>query len=109
VKVVKNKVAPPFREAKFDILYGEGTSRESELIELGVEHNMIDKAGAWYSYQGTRIGQGKENVRQYLKENPTIANTLEKALREKLLSAVHIKEALQANTEDVAEDALLEE
>ena len=85
VKVVKNKVAPPFRQAEFEILYGEGTSREGELIELGVLHNMVDKAGAWYSYKGDRIGQGKDNVRMYLKENPAIANDIDMRLREKLL------------------------
>ena len=85
VKVVKNKVAPPFRQAEFEILYGEGTSREGELIELGVLHNLVEKSGAWYSYQGDRIGQGKDNVRLYLKEHPEIANAIDKALREKLL------------------------
>ncbi|MFZ2236759.1 MAG: recombinase RecA [Dokdonella sp.] len=85
VKVVKNKVAPPFRQAEFEILYGEGTSREGELIELGVLHNMVDKSGAWYSYNGDRIGQGKDNVRMYLKENPAIANDIDTRLREKLL------------------------
>ncbi len=85
VKVVKNKVAPPFRQAEFEILYGEGTSREGELIELGVLHNMVDKSGAWYSYKGDRIGQGKDNVRMYLKENPAIANDIDTRLREKLL------------------------
>ena len=73
VKVVKNKVAPPFRQAEFDILYGEGISREGELIELGVNHNIVEKSGAWYSYNGDRIGQGKDNTRQYLKEHPEIA------------------------------------
>ena len=81
VKVVKNKVAPPFRQANFDILYNEGISLESELIELGVEHNLIEKTGAWYSYKGDRLGQGKENVRQYLKDNPAIANEVESAVR----------------------------
>jgi recombination protein RecA len=82
VKVVKNKVAPPFRQVIFDILYGQGISRESELIEMGVEAGLIDKAGAWYSYQGERIGQGKENVRLYLKAHPEIADTVEQALRQ---------------------------
>ncbi|MEO7199542.1 MAG: recombinase RecA [Dokdonella sp.] len=85
VKVVKNKVAPPFRQAEFEILYGEGTSREGELIELGVLHNLVDKSGAWYSYNGDRIGQGKDNVRQYLKQNPEIANDIDTKLRAKLL------------------------
>ncbi len=85
VKVVKNKVAPPFRQAEFEILYGEGSSREGELIELGVNHNLIDKSGAWYSYNGDRIGQGKDNTRLYLKEHPEIANAIDAQLRERLL------------------------
>ena len=84
VKVVKNKVAPPFKQAQFDVLYGEGISRESELIELGVVHEIIEKSGAWYSYQGERVGQGKDNLRQYLKENPKIAQNIEAAIREKV-------------------------
>jgi recombination protein RecA len=85
VKVVKNKVAPPFRKAEFEILYGEGTSREGELIEMGVANDLVEKSGAWYSYGGERIGQGKENARQYLKDNPQAADELDKALRAKLL------------------------
>ncbi|TCV97235.1 recombination protein RecA [Luteibacter rhizovicinus] len=85
VKVVKNKVAPPFRQAEFEILYGEGTSREGEIIELGVRENLIDKSGAWYSYKGDRIGQGKENVRQFLRENPHITNEVDAELRARLL------------------------
>ena len=77
VKVVKNKVAPPFREAIFDILYGEGISREGEIIELGVEHKIIDKAGAWYAYNGEKIGQGKDNVREWLKSRPEVAKEIE--------------------------------
>ena len=85
VKVVKNKVAPPFKEVVFDILYGEGISRESEIISLGTQHELLEKAGAWYSYKGERIGQGKDNVRIFLKENPEIASEIEESLREKLL------------------------
>ncbi len=85
VKVVKNKVAPPFRQAEFEILYGEGSSREGEIIELGVAQNLIDKSGAWYSYKGDRIGQGKENVRQFLRDNPAIANEVDAELRKRLL------------------------
>ena len=85
VKVVKNKVAPPFRQVEFDILYGFGISRESELIELGVKNELIEKAGAWYSYNGERIGQGKENVRQFLMENLEVAKEIETCLQEKLL------------------------
>ncbi len=88
VKVVKNKVAPPFRQTEFEILYGEGTSREGEIIELGVAQNLIDKSGAWYSYNGDRIGQGKENVRQFLREHPEMANEIDKQLRERLLVPV---------------------
>ena len=84
VKVVKNKVSPPFKEAIFDILYGEGISREGEIIELGVAQKLIDKAGAWYSYQGEKIGQGKDNAREYLKEHPEIAEEIEAQIRENL-------------------------
>jgi recombination protein RecA len=84
VKVVKNKVSPPFREAIFDILYGEGVSREGEIIDLGVEAKIVDKAGAWYSYNGDRIGQGKDNVREYLRENPDLAREIENRIREQL-------------------------
>jgi recombination protein RecA len=85
VKVVKNKVAPPFKTATFDILYGEGISREGELIDMGVTESVVDKAGAWYSYGGNRIGQGKDNARQFLKEHPEMAVDVEMALRAKLL------------------------
>ncbi len=85
VKVVKNKVAPPFRIAEFDILYNEGISRESEIINLSVQLGLIEKSGAWYSYQQEKIGQGKENVRVYLKENPSVAAVLEQKIRAELL------------------------
>jgi recombination protein RecA len=85
VKVVKNKVAPPFKQAEFDILYGEGVSREGEIIDLGAQHGIIDKSGAWYGYGGNRIGQGKDNVRVFLKENPALAAEIEAKIREKLL------------------------
>ncbi|MBA3756084.1 MAG: recombinase RecA [Nitrosomonas sp.] len=81
VKVVKNKVAPPFKQADFDILYGEGISRDSEIIELGVLHKLIDKSGAWYAYKGEKIGQGKDNVRDYLKEHKEIAQEIEQKIR----------------------------
>lgn len=81
VKVVKNKVAPPFKQADFDILYGEGISRESEIIELGVQHKLIDKSGAWYAYKGEKIGQGKDNVREYLKEHKDMAQEIEQKIR----------------------------
>ncbi|NNF50876.1 MAG: recombinase RecA [Gammaproteobacteria bacterium] len=85
VKVVKNKVAPPFRKAEFEIIYNEGISREGELIDLGVEAGLVDKAGSWYSYKKDRIGQGKDNARTFLKENPEIADEIDKSLRDKLL------------------------
>jgi len=81
VKVVKNKVAAPFREAEFDILYGQGISREGDLIDLGALHNVLEKSGSWYSYKGERIGQGRENARQFLKDNPDVADKLEAELR----------------------------
>jgi recombination protein RecA len=84
VKVVKNKVAPPFREAIFDILYGEGISRQGEIIDLGVQAKLVDKAGAWYSYNGERIGQGKDNAREFLRENPDMAREIENKIRESL-------------------------
>ncbi|HEB57460.1 MAG TPA: recombinase RecA [Gammaproteobacteria bacterium] len=86
VKVVKNKVAPPFKQVVFDLLYGEGISREGEIIDLGVKEGLVDKAGAWYSYNGERIGQGKDNVRNFLKENTAMAMEIETRIREKLLT-----------------------
>ena len=85
IKVVKNKVAPPFKVVEFDILYGEGISREGELIDLGVKHGVVEKSGAWYSYGGDRIGQGRDNVREFLKEHDDVAHALETALRDMLL------------------------
>ncbi|MDR3390998.1 MAG: recombinase RecA [Sulfuriferula sp.] len=81
VKVVKNKVAPPFKQAEFDILYGEGISREGEIIELGVANKIVDKAGAWYAYNGEKIGQGKDNAREYLREHPEVAREIENKVR----------------------------
>ncbi|HLZ98257.1 MAG TPA: recombinase RecA [Steroidobacteraceae bacterium] len=85
VKVVKNKVAPPFRETEFEIMYGTGISKEGELIELGVLHNMVEKSGSWYSYKGERIGQGKDNARTFLQQHPEIAKDLEAQIRTKLI------------------------
>jgi recombination protein RecA len=85
VKVVKNKVAPPFKQVQFDLLYGEGISREGEIIDLGVQNDIVDKAGAWYSYNGDRIGQGKDNVRNYLKEHPEMAEEIEGKIRAVML------------------------
>jgi recombination protein RecA len=84
VKVVKNKVAPPFRQADFDILYGEGISREGEILDLGSQHNVVEKSGAWYSYGGERIGQGKDNAREFLRANPAMAFEIENKIRDAL-------------------------
>jgi len=102
VKVVKNKVAPPFREALFDILYNEGISREGEIIGLGVANGIIEKSGAWYSYAGTRIGQGKDNVRVYLKENPAMAAEIEQKIRAQVVPQAALSDAAEA---DLAEPA----
>ena len=96
VKVVKNKVAPPFKEAEFDIMYGEGISRESNVLDVAVNMDIVEKAGAWFSYDGNRIGQGRENVKQYLKENPEICNEIEAKIRTKL--------SAQSNNFDDMED-----
>jgi recombination protein RecA len=101
VKVVKNKVAPPFKQAEFEILYGEGISREGELIELGVANNLVEKSGAWYSYNGERMGQGKENVRQFLKDNPDIADEIDRKLRAEMMPS---KSASEDDVEEVAEE-----
>ena len=98
VKVVKNKVAPPFKQCEFEILYGEGSSREGELIDLGVKTGMVDKAGAWYSYNEERIGQGKDNVRGFLKEHPEMADDLERRLRDVLLPKPKVKADETADT-----------
>ncbi|HEY0955699.1 MAG TPA: recombinase RecA [Roseateles sp.] len=82
VKVVKNKVSPPFKTAEFDILYGEGISREGEIVDMGVAHKIVDKSGAWYAYNGEKIGQGKDNSREFLRENPDIAHEIENRIRE---------------------------
>jgi recombination protein RecA len=84
VKVVKNKVAPPFREAEFDILYGEGISKEGDLLDLGVERKIVEKSGTWFSYSGERLGQGRENAKQFLKDNPAVCTTLEEKVRKEL-------------------------
>jgi len=101
VKVVKNKMAPPFKQVEFQILYGEGISREGELIDLGVKHDIVEKSGAWYSYGEERIGQGKENVREFLKQNPDIAGEIDARLRALLLPAkgAPVKEAEELEAE----------
>ena len=97
--MVKNKLAPPFKKAEFEILYGEGISRLGELIDMGVEHGLVDKAGSWYSYNGERIGQGKENARSYLTENPEMANEIDEKLRAQLLPS----------EEDINQDAEIDD
>jgi len=105
VKVVKNKVAPPFRQAEFQILYGKGIYRNGEIIDLGVLHGLLEKSGAWYSYQGSKIGQGKANSAKFLADNPEIGTTLERQIREKLLTAAPDVKAQSSRvaTDDVAE------
>ncbi len=102
VKVVKNKVAPPFRQADFEIWYGRGTCRLGEIIELGAKLELIDKSGAWYSYQGQRIGQGKENVRQFLTDNPKIAVELEAAIRAKCFATQTLSPGMALSEKDAA-------
>jgi recombination protein RecA len=98
VKVVKNKVAPPFREAEFEIMYGAGISREGEIIDLGSQHGIIEKSGAWYSYKGERIGQGKDNARNFLQQHPDIAREIEEQIRAKLLPSRQQRNGDQADT-----------
>ena len=99
VKVVKNKVAPPFREAEFDIVYGEGISREGNVLDIAVNLDIVEKAGAWFSYNGTRIGQGRENVKQYLKDNPETCNEIEAKVRENYATAFD-----KSLSENISED-----
>jgi recombination protein RecA len=101
VKVVKNKVAPPFRQAEFQILYGKGIYRNGEIIDLGVLHGFLEKSGAWYSYQGSKIGQGKANSAKYLEDNPEIGRTVEQLIRDKLLAIAASAKATSA-VEDLA-------
>jgi recombination protein RecA len=101
VKVVKNKVAPPFRQAEFDVLYGEGISREGEIIDQAVNLDLIEKSGSWYSYEGNKIGQGKDNVREYLKENPAISEEIELKIKDKA-NIVNSKMIVNENTEDAS-------
>ena len=109
VKVVKNKLAPPFKKAEFEILYGEGISRLGELIDMGVEHGLVDKAGSWYSYDGERIGQGKENARAFLKENPEMAVEIEEKLRAQLLpSDDDLNQDAEAELDDHTEEEATE-
>jgi recombination protein RecA len=109
VKVVKNKVAPPFKTAEFDILYGTGISRESELIVLGVQMDFVEKSGAWYSYKGQKIGQGKENSCQFLKENPAIAQAIETSIREQFSQKIAQNRLDNENTLNIEEEEFVEE
>src|SRR5215204_4131253 len=101
VKVVKNKVAPPFKQAEFDIMYGKGISREGSLIDMGVDHGFVRKAGAWYTYDGDQLGQGKENARAFLKDNPDLTDELEKRIKEKLGIGARIDQPLDDSPIDV--------
>ena len=103
VKVVKNKVAPPFKQAEFQILYGSGINRMGEIVDYGVKLGMVDKAGAWYSYQGNKIGQGKNNVMKFLQENPEIAKELEQKVRAELLNTPQLSLGTSADSEDEVE------
>jgi len=106
VKVVKNKVSPPFKQAEFEILYGHGISRHGEIIDLGVQHGIVDKAGSWYSYGDDRIGQGKENVREFLKQHPEMAEEIEGKIRAMLLPKTAKASGEAADdTEAVAKEA----
>ncbi len=105
VKVVKNKLAPPFRMAEFEILYGTGISREGELIDLGVKNGFVEKSGSWYSYSGDRIGQGKENARQFLIDHPETAAAIERAVRMKLMPEAHIAEVEAGDDEAPSPEA----
>jgi recombination protein RecA len=98
VKVVKNKVAPPFREAEFEIMYGQGISREGEIIELASAQGIVEKSGAWYAYKGNRIGQGKDNARTFLQQNKEVAREIEDLVRAKLLPVKQQRNGDQANT-----------
>ena len=104
VKVVKNKVAPPFRQAEFQILYGKGIYLNGEIIDLGVQLGLIEKSGAWYSYQGSKIGQGKGNAAKFLEDKPEIKGAVDKAIREKLLSQPTNQKAEVAAEEDADVD-----
>ncbi|HSN18923.1 MAG TPA: DNA recombination/repair protein RecA, partial [Gammaproteobacteria bacterium] len=109
VKVVKNKVAPPFKVAEFEILYGKGISRAGEIIELGVTHEFVEKSGAWYSYKGKKIAQGKEGARDYLEQNPEVMAEIEASIREKLVPKKAAGAPLAAVSEDDSEPAETEE
>jgi recombination protein RecA len=101
IKVVKNKVAPPFKQAEVDIMYGEGISKEGSLIDIGTEMDIVDKSGAWYSFEGERLGQGRENAKQYLKDNPKVTDVIEKKIREASITIPLVTSAAIDNAEDL--------
>ncbi len=103
VKVVKNKVAPPFREAEFQILYGQGINRQGEIIDLGVKLGLVDKSGAWYAYQGSKIGQGKSNACKYLLENPDIAKVIESQVRDQLIGPIAVSADVESDADELEE------
>jgi recombination protein RecA len=105
VKVVKNKVAPPFKQAEFDIIYGQGISREGSLIDMGVDNGIVRKSGSWFTYEGDQLGQGKENVRTFLKDNPALADEIEMKIKQKLGLLEDPSQA--AADDDAAPDAAL--
>jgi recombination protein RecA len=109
VKIVKNKVAPPFKQTEFDIMYGKGISREGDALDCAVEHKIVDKAGAWYSYEGTRIGQGRENVKKYLADNPEVLSRIEAQIMESVKPAAEDAAAKAAEPDDAPEDAVFME
>ncbi|MEG0126855.1 MAG: recombinase RecA [Clostridia bacterium] len=109
VKVVKNKVAPPFKVVEFDIIYGEGISKEGTLLDMAVDRDIIHKSGAWFSYEDQRIGQGRENARQYLRDNPEVANKIDKVIRDEALAAIAAKKSGDVVIDGVAEDDVAEE
>ena len=102
-KVVKNKVAPPFRTVDFDIMYGTGISKEGEIVDLGVKYDLIEKSGAWYSYAGNRIGQGRENAKQYMKDNPAIADELADKIKAHLLNSTAVFTAPEGEADEKVE------
>src|SRR5690606_31087971 len=104
VKVVKNKVAPPFKQAELDIMYGEGISREGSIIDIGVEMDIVQKSGAWFSFEGERLGQGRENAKQFLKDKPDISAQIEKQIRDQTLNTAALAKAASFTGEDEADD-----
>jgi len=109
IKVVKNKVAPPFKVAEVDIMYGKGISREGEIVDLGAEYEVLQKSGAWYSYDGERIGQGRENIKTYLKENPEVRDEIDPKIRKAMGVGASLEEASAQKEEVPVEDKLFDD